>query len=480
MTILKPDGIKTGAEFVTRQVKNVSEQIRSNNTNNPAAVIDNLNSMARSAAVSVHLPAISPKHLLIKHSDFFQNSEYGNGVKEFIQSLDNNAKELYDIDDLINLVKKEKLSEKIFNGFSKDSKISECISEDLSKIRRGNKSIADIFVPELKTEMEAVKNTKAGDVFQISGEKNIRIKTAEGGLEPLKMDKETYLRLFPPVTRYANIQNGLGNCYEITALNSLMQNPKTRPAFLKCFEQKGNDIVINFPNGSIKDGIKIAGGKLPEYENKRHYSIGSEGFRLIEYALGKDLKNEFLNYHISRLEKSTLTEDKFKLAKLKKVMKKDDSKAIAKLFGADNQRSTETNLREGNFATVVWSKFGFKENCFIYTKEIPEETNFSREIDDWHFLEKHFSGKDITDESLFMDKIFNPEFFKNHLVECSVLSKDTMSQFPSGHSLRLSPVLDKKGDIESYLITDPYHITGTKVPFEEILNNIDTLTFAKI
>ena len=74
----------------------------------------------------------------------------------------------------------------------------------------------------------------------------------------------------------------------------------------------------------------------------------------------------------------------------------------------------------------------------------------------------------------------NKEFFDKHLVECSVLSEEPSSKFTKNHSMRLTLICDKQNNITEYLITDPYNLTSNKVPSDEILNVIDTITFAKI
>ena len=486
---------KTISEPVSKVIKKIETPV-TEHTENTRAIADNLTARANSAIAGISLPKLSVKSVLEKHTKFLETIKHSeedgySKIGEYITSLNDNSRELQDIDDLITLVGKEKLNQKVLRFLDKDSHIPQVISDDLEKMRETNKSLIDIFVPEFATKEEALKNTKLGDVFHLKDKKYIQINT-ENGSETLNMDKKTYFKLFPPVERYANVQDGLGNCYEITALNSMMQNPKTRANFLKVFEQNGNDdIIIKLPNGSLKNGVRIPNGELtqtPELKNNddelKYYSVGCEGFQLVEYALGKDLKNEFLNYHLEKLRTKKKENNPYKLSlnKIEKAIEKNNSKELAKIFGADNQRTLETNLRESNFATMVWSKFGYKNNEFLYKIEVEEDKNFEKAIDDWSYLKHHFNEDTPANDELFMDTLLDKNYFKNHLVECSILSskEKTVDGLTTGHSMRLTPTYDKNDKINGFLITDPYSIAPKKLSDDETFNVIDTLTSVKI
>ena len=55
----------------------------------------------------------------------------------------------------------------------------------------------------------------------------------------------------------------MGDCYFISVLKSLYQNPKTRGAYYKMFEQKGNDICVTIPAyKGYKGEIRFKDGKI--------------------------------------------------------------------------------------------------------------------------------------------------------------------------------------------------------------------------
>ena len=85
----------------------------------------------------------------------------------------------------------------------------------------------------------------------------------DGKLEPWKMTEEKFNELFPLVDRFSTRQ-GKDDCYFITVLNSLYQNPKTRGNYYKMFEQKGDDILVTIP--AYKDYLGTV--KFPKGEIK--------------------------------------------------------------------------------------------------------------------------------------------------------------------------------------------------------------------
>jgi hypothetical protein len=125
--------------------------------------------------------------------------------------------------------------------------MNESVVKDLQLLNRCHEEgikPADVFVPKIASEAELKKNIKIGDVFEIEGVENVCIKTKEDGFEYLKVDKEMYMKLFPPVERFALVQSGIGDCYLVSTLDALYENPKTRHIVLSAFEQQGNDVLV--------------------------------------------------------------------------------------------------------------------------------------------------------------------------------------------------------------------------------------------
>lgn len=153
------------------------------------------------------------------------------------------------------------------------------------------KEIEERYVPSYKNKDEALKKTKTGDAFLIDGECYIRIKTDDNSAEEMKISKETYIKLFPPVDRYAHNQQVLGDCYCIETLMSVYGDENTRANIIRLFEEDDNgNITVNF------EGYKPCLFKKGEFPgNKNTFSNGADGFKYIEYAYGKTLIEDEIN-----------------------------------------------------------------------------------------------------------------------------------------------------------------------------------------
>ncbi len=127
----------------------------------------------------------------------------------------------------------------------------------------------------------------------------------------LDISAETYLELFPPVSRYMVEQNSYNDCFFIaTAMMDLMENGLGRANILKMFKESGDgDITVTFP-GVTDYPITFEDGKLKTSDDS--YTVGSStitqdetentaaalGLQMLEqaYALAKfaELSNETL------------------------------------------------------------------------------------------------------------------------------------------------------------------------------------------
>ena len=154
-------------------------------------------------------------------------------------------------------------------------------------------SIKDAFVPQHASE-EAGKNaSKVGDVFRVEGQDRIFIKSGDNSSKQLKMDADTYLKLYPPVERYSSCQGANGDCYLLSTINSIMENPYARTALYECFTQEGNNITIQLPDSPVK--VTLEDGKLPKGADYEKYSDGPLGMKLLEHAYGLDFEQNKYN-----------------------------------------------------------------------------------------------------------------------------------------------------------------------------------------
>ena len=164
-------------------------------------------------------------------------------------------KHIYDIKKLI---KSGELHENAtIHGIQKASRLNEDAFSDLEKLKyakKHGKNPADVFVPDFEDENTAKENLSVGDVCQIKGDKFISIVDGRGEIKKLALSKEKYMELFPPVARFSVMQNKIGDCWLLSALNAMYICPSTRAILLSTYrENELKGIDINF-KGFDSDG----------------------------------------------------------------------------------------------------------------------------------------------------------------------------------------------------------------------------------
>lgn len=214
----------------------------------------------------------------------------------------------YEIDALSGMMKSDNKNSKAVNGLidliesglvpnhtiyysSKHSDIQPNIANDIELMQQAKATgtpIEDLIVPKFETAEDARKNAKTGDVYNIGDENNVYIKTDDENSKQLKFDKETYLKLFPPVERFCTFQSRIGDCYLISMLDTLYHNPETRVKILDCFEQDGKDVKAKLPNKDVSFVAKDCKlfDKTEDNPQKGIYNRGAEGLKILEHLYG--------------------------------------------------------------------------------------------------------------------------------------------------------------------------------------------------
>lgn len=154
---------------------------------------------------------------------------------------------------ILDLVKEKKISPRILANLHKN--FTPEVYSDVQKLLNG-----ESLIKKFDSTKDILRKTTAGDVISVNGKMYIN---NDGKLEPWKMNEEKFNELFPLVDRFSTRQ-GKDDCYFITVLNSLYQNPKTRGNYYKMFEQKGDDILVTIP--AYKDYLGTV--KFPKGEIK--------------------------------------------------------------------------------------------------------------------------------------------------------------------------------------------------------------------
>lgn len=393
------------------------------------------------------------------------------------------------------------------------------IARDIEILEKPGRLI-DNYVPIYKSKSEALEKSLTGDVFQIQGDKAVSILNRKGEVEQLKMDRQSYFDMFPPLERFMGLQPKYGICYEITALNAVMENPRARENMLKCIDtvSKKGEIRVTFPNGE-KTGHLVKPEMIDGSKEKDIYAqnvIDSkivracDGLRYIQYALGKEYEEPFIQDMIKSLRKigdedTANTIEKMYNGKTKNIKgikeiaidypnhRKDanghpiivvdkkltpEEKDEIKFFKGN---LLSTDLRSAGDAIVPWRLMGFERNGTIEAGDyLSKEEPAKILIKDRKFLDAFKDDNLVTSEEEFLDKLCSPEFFENHLVEAYVGNEKSASDLEHWHSFRLAPILDDAGDIEAYALKNPHGVTDKRIEFSDIADKIDSISFARI
>lgn len=264
---------------------------------------------------------------------------------------------------LIGLIESGSVNMRTIYYSSKHSDIQPNIANDIKLMQQAkatNTPVEDLIVPKFETAEEAVKNAKVGDVYNVGDEKNVYIKTDDENAKQLKFDKETYLKLFPPVERFSVGQSSIGDCYMVSTLDTLYQNPETRVKILDCFEQDGNDVKAKLPHSDeviVAKDCKLL-EQTKDNPQEKIYIKGSEGLRILEHL-----------YAGVRVDKNA------QQAKNQTYNKLDDT-VFEQLDYEDNQKFY-TDAKHGSKDRIARSK---AELAYLQNGgNIPESAGFTRE-----------------------------------------------------------------------------------------------------
>ncbi len=193
----------------------------------------------------------------------------------------------------LKLVADGDLEPSTLQNYWETGKMSENLAKDIDMVyeaKKAGKNVNDVYVPTVKSKAEGHKNVKVGDVFQVDGEDKVYVKANDKESRQLDMDKDMFIKMFPPAKRFTTQQQHIGDCYLVSTLNTLMQNPKARVAMYEAIHQDGKDVKVKFKNGYGE--YKYEDAKLPA-DRVRAYSLsGAMGVRILEDAYGVDSINK--------------------------------------------------------------------------------------------------------------------------------------------------------------------------------------------
>lgn len=212
---------------------------------------------------------------------FFSDNVIGTYSKKAILDAKYNNPERYkEIMDLFDLYKDGKAPSYLLKTLFPKSRFHELPKSDIQKLIRGEN-----YYPQLESLSEnLISKLETGEAFSVG--KEMFVKTANG-VEKLKIDAETYEKLFPAIERYAIGQGPLGNCHLISTMDAITKNPNGRIKFYKMFEQTEKGVKCTIPG--YKDmPVEFRFDDLSMLNIDGYNLNGSLGHRMIEYTYAKN------------------------------------------------------------------------------------------------------------------------------------------------------------------------------------------------
>ncbi len=237
--------------------------------------------------------------------------------------------------------------------------------------------IADIMVSRSHLKVTATENgyiivdtnSTNGTTLQF---RPLVLKHRDGSITIHKnMSPETYKSLFGTADGYVHsntAQQSNGDCYLLSTLNALFENPKSRNVILNCFQEMPDGrIMVSLPNGQFQVDITNAIKEINM--NPGQYNRSSLGIAVLEYVYGQERYAKALDL-ASR--NSNPYSDEF-------------SNYVWSRLLYDRELSNADVFREGGNTAEVMSMFGFKSEWVTDTKEMAKILSDSSSWEDYVF-----------------------------------------------------------------------------------------------
>lgn len=393
---------------------------------------------------------------------------------------------------LLTLVDEKAVNARTLRHVCKDGLMSDGMEKDIRMIfnaRANGVDPKDAYIPHYDTAEAGLEKAETGDIFEVEGQKNVFIKNREGKAEQLKMDKEMMCKLFPPAERFANAQTHSADCYFVSTVNSMMDNPNARPHFLQCFEQDGNDIKINFPSSDFVYTAKDA--KMPK-AYKGNFVTGSTGMKLVEYAYGKFLE-DMVAKQVRKIQTDTINELQGKLAtetdpqKKKNIQSKiNNYQENLDKFNEDQQRTKreyvvamnterepETNDNEGVIMRSLDQMNRYRQTSYQSAGDYYRgDGGFMEDVfkDFGYQHTKAYMMEDKEIKDILMSPDANEKYIfsggtknqgRRNPLRAELIMDRSLSMY-GGHAYRVSPSKDENGNVV-FKVSNPWNSSHNSI-----------------
>lgn len=410
-------------------------------------------------------------------------------LAEVAKFIDRKDAESVNTERLVNQIADGKIWRGTLRYFCDNSVISKPMENDLNLINRAEeegKDPVDLYVPKVTDKSEGLKSVKVGDTFEVDGEKNIYFKDSEGEAHQLKLSKQTFAELFPPAKRFSCTQGACGDCYLLSTLNSIMENPSQRTVIYDMFEETDDKVNVTMPNGEYT--YSVPKDDLSSGIDKWKHMQGAKGMILAEHTYGEELKHRFekdfhsyMSNEIERLQKeepeNTAKIDGYKqrLADFDEKQKDPDFKPVIERFENPEANGKLTYKFDENGIMFKDLQSANKE----FKKKLLTQADFYRGSigGDLDAVMKDFGFKDVKEISLKtpdhydeVKQVLTPENNDKYIFTAGsipmgedkqkLLSKEY--NIHACHAYKIEPFTDKDGSVK-YYVENPLNATRYSV-----------------
>lgn len=360
------------------------------------------------------------------------------------------------------------LIEALENGTVKNVKIPRLTNADLSpeiysdlKLLKEGKSIVKEFSADTDIN-EAYKATSIGDVVEVGRQMYIN----DGKkLSKWNMTKEMFLKLFPPVDRFAFKQKKLGDCYLLSSISSVMRNKKASVTFYQSFEYDGKDVKVTVKAYEDYNGSQtFTNGELSNLGKKQ--VEGCRGVQLYERTYAKVALREQDIIYPNTAEGNAL---------MQRIEGGRCSQAVQEILGTKviNYDDAKSDMMIENSISIP-----YKRNSASTVKVELEQFN-SKGIQD--ILNNFKENQPNTSIALYLGNSKNIKTVIDYLAN----NDDIILNFGTKHDLKLTDILKKQHaySVCGYnkstgivKVVDPYNNSNIKeIHIDELSKLTDTI-----
>ena len=411
----------------------------------------------------------------------------------------------------LELIKHGDIEPSTLSCYWETGKMNDNLAKDLDMVyeaRKAGKDVADVYVPNVKSQAEGNKNTKVGDVFKVENQDKIYVKTDENESRQLDMDKKMFMKLFPPAKRFTTQQQSIGDCYLVSTLGTCMNHPKARVALYEAFHQDGDDVTVKFKNGYGE--YKYKNAEVPKDRDQKYTLKGSNGIRILEDAYGLDSVNkadakfkEIMTDKIAQKRKEVQKAPMDKKSEAMKSLKGHQQRLKDYLEAKKDPNRTIVVCRDDNYYNIYYEEDenGLK---FADLKKDPDNKNdkFQRAADfyrgslggyNFEVMERlgfggfrqwnlNFEEKEVKKQ--MMQDNFNDKFVMTGGTRASGGRVENPVAEAAGvygfHAYTLEPQKDAKGDLK-VRCTNPWNTSyDADISYDKFLEYYDSVSIIDV